>query len=130
MSLGASLGRLSGEQLQEATRAAVGLSRRLKIDTTAAMRLVARAAVGDTAQLRRYGIVLEENLTPQEKFNELLNIGAESFVLAEGEAKTFGGRMQQVKNSLGDLMEDVGRQIAPAFGSLADNIKSVIPEVS
>lgn len=112
MSLGAGLGKLSGKGLKDATLAAMGLSRLLGIDTVAAMRLVARAAVGDTSMLARYGIKLDETLTPQEKFNELMRRGAEAFSLAEGEAETYAGRLQQMKNAWGDLTESIGKSIA------------------
>ena len=113
MQLGASLGRLSGDALKRATKAAIGLSRRLGIDTTAAMRLVARAAVGDTQMLARYGVKLEETLTPQEKFNELLRMGAVAFRLATEEAKTATGQMQQLGNAWGDFKEKAGATILP-----------------
>jgi len=106
--LGASLGKLSGQALQDATRAAIGLSRAVGVDTTAAMRLVARAAIGDTAQLTRYGIKLNELLSPQEKFNELLAIGAKNFNIATGEAATMTGQIEQLKNQWGDLREKIG----------------------
>ena len=117
-SLGASLGRLSGEGLKAATVAAIGLSERLKVDTTAAMRLVARAAVGDTQMLARYGLKLNETLTPQEKFNELLRLGGESFDLARGQADTYAGRMDQVRNLWGDMKEMLGKVLAPALMSI------------
>ncbi|HUX15929.1 MAG TPA: hypothetical protein VMW52_05615, partial [Phycisphaerae bacterium] len=110
--LAAGLGRLSGKALKDATVAAIGLSRRLGIDTTAAMRLVARAAVGDTAMLARYGVKLDQTLSPQEKFNELLRMGAESFSIATGETATYIGRITQLKNAWGDVKEGVGGAIA------------------
>ena len=112
MSLGSSLGKLSGESLKDATKAAIGLSKALGTDTTAAMRLVARAAIGDTSQLARYGIKLAEGMSAQEKFNELLRIGAGSFKLATGEAKTLTGQMDQLANSWGDAKEKAGGYFA------------------
>ena len=120
MSMAAAMSRLSGDALKKATVAAIGLSKQLSIDTTAAMRLVARAALGDTAQLKRYGVVLELTLSPQEKFNELLRIGADAFQLAAGEAETAGGKIDQLKNRWGDLKEGIGEVIwALSEGALA-----------
>jgi len=115
MALGASLGKLSGGALRDATRAAIGLSRALGTDTTAAMRLIARAAIGDTSQLARYGIKLSELMSPQEKFNELLRIGASNFNLARGEAQTMTGQIQQMKNSWGDAKEKAGEFFLNVF---------------
>lgn len=113
--LGASMAKLTGGELQRATKAAIGLSKAYGVDLNGAMRLVARAAVGDTATLKRYGITLDATLTPQEKFNELLKIGAENFKLAEAEADTLTGQMEQLGNAWGDLKEVIGGKIA-GFG--------------
>jgi hypothetical protein len=123
--LGASLGRLSGQQLKQATIAAIGLSKSLGIDTTAAMRLVARAAIGDTTTLARYGIKLDETLSPQEKFNELLRRGAEGFSIARGEAKTTTGQFEQFKNKVGDLKEQIGGALLPAVVSLTQHVDTL-----
>lgn len=108
MSLGATSGQLAGRDLKRATVAAIGLSKAFGIDTVAAMRLVARAAVGDTAQLKRYGIIIEQTLSTQEKFNALLKIGERNFSLATDEVNTLAGGIQQLKNALGDTMEILG----------------------
>jgi len=123
--MGAAMGKLTGEGLQKATVAAIGLSRRLSIDTTAAMRLVARAALGDTGSLKRYGIVLDMTSTTQQKFNELLKIGAESFVLAQGETSTFTGRVEQLKNKLGDVKEQIGLALLPIIEKWMVKIEQV-----
>jgi len=71
MAYGANLG-ITTEKLQAATKAAIGLAAKFRLDLSSAMMLVGRASQGQTQLLTRYGIVLDETLTPQEKFNELL----------------------------------------------------------
>jgi len=127
--LGAGLGRLSGQGLKDATQAAIGLSRRLGTDAVAAMRLVARAAIGDTSQLARYGIKLDETLSAQAKFNELLRMGSESFALAEAEANTYPGRMEQLSAAWGDLKEQIGEQLAPSLKGLAEDLTANIDQI-
>lgn len=124
MTLGASIGKLSGEKLQQATKAAIGLSKAFGMDLTASMKLVARAAVGDTASLTRYGIKLEQGLTSQEKFNRVLQIGVKNFKLAEGETSTFTGAIEQAKNAVGDLKEILGKAFAPVIKDFADWMKT------
>ncbi len=121
--LGASMGQLTGDALKEATTAAIGLSKAFGMDTTAAMRLVARAAQGDTASLTRYGIRLDETLTAQEKFNEVLAIGNRNFGLAQAEIDTAAGKWQQFKNSLGDFMERVGGGMVNLFTGIIDTFR-------
>ena len=114
MAMGSSMAKLSGTELKNATKAAIGLAAAYKLDVVAAMRLVARARTGDTATLAKYGIKLKEGLSAQEKFNAILIKGAEGFKLAEGEAHTFIGKMAQLKNSIGDVREHIGEKLLPA----------------
>jgi len=112
MQLGVSVGKLSGDGLQQATVAAIGLSRAFKMDMDAAMRLVARAAVGETGQLKRYGIVLDETSDQTARFNQLLDIGRRQFGLAQAETQTFSGKWKQLSNAVGDAKEQLGAMIA------------------
>jgi len=125
MAMGSAMGKLSGEDLKKATKAAIGLSKAYSIDLTAAMRLVARAAQGDTATLARYGIKLGEGLTSQEKFNKVLQIGARNFALAEGETNTYVGAIEQAKNAIGDLRESIGQAMVPVIIKFAKWIKTL-----
>jgi len=129
MAMGASMGKLSGEALQDATKAAIGLSRAFKLDMVAAMRLVARASVGDTATLKRYGITLKEGLTAQQKFNEVLRIGQENFKLAEAETDTYAGRMKQLHNIIGDLKERLVAVLAPIIMRVAEKMRDALINV-
>lgn len=104
-------------QLDDATVAATGLAARYRIDLATAMQLVGRASQGQTQMLSRYGIVLDDSLTSQEKFNELLKIGADSFRLAQAETKTLEGGLKQVKNALGDTLELFGGMLPKVDGS-------------
>jgi len=124
--LGAGLGQLTGEGLKDATTAAIGLSRRLKVDTVSAMRLVSRAAIGDTSTLSRYGIKLDETLSAQERFNTLLVMGADAFSLAQGEIFTSAGRLDQMTNSVGDLQEKIGEALIPTMNRWVESGKSVV----
>jgi len=105
------IGRLSGEELPAAQKAAVGLAKAYQIDLKTAFELVGKAAAGNTSVLGRYGIVLDASLSQAEKFNEVLRYGAEGFALAEAETETAAGALAQMKNAWGDLMEDIGESL-------------------
>jgi hypothetical protein len=107
MAYGRNLG-INANQMEAATKAAVGLAAKYGIDLKTAMMLVGRASQGQTQSLTRYGIVLKEGASDQEKFNQLLNIGAQSFGLAEAQAGTTAGKLQQLSNQWGDLQEQIG----------------------
>jgi len=110
MAYGKNLG-ISTDKMEIATQAALGLAAKFNIDLKTAMMLVGRASQGQTQMLTRYGIVMEDTLTPQEKFNKLLAIGADNFGLAQTQAKTTAGQIEQLKNKFGDVLEKIGAVI-------------------
>lgn len=120
------IGQLSSDQLPAAQKAAVGLAAAYKLDLTTAFEMVGKAAAGNTATLSRYGIVLDEGLAPNEKFNELLRIGAERFELAREEANTTAGALAQMNNLWGDLKEVIGTWILPLLGDVSTAFADVL----
>jgi len=133
MALGKNMG-ISTDQLESATTAAVGLAAAYKVDINTAMQLVAKASQGQTGALSRYGIVLDQTLTKEEQFAQLLEIGAGKFGLAEAATKTFSGQLAQLKNNLGDFMELIGAQIVPmliplvaVFMNIATQLQTLDP---
>lgn len=114
MAYGINLG-IQTNRIEEATKAAMGLAARYRIDLQTAMMLLGRASLGNTMMLKRYGIVLSETLSPQEKFNKLLEIGAGSFGLAEAEGKRFTGQLMRLRNAVDELMESLGTPIIQTF---------------
>ena len=133
MAYGKNLG-INTAQLKEATTAALGLASKYKIDLQTAMMLVGRASQGQTQMLTRYGIVLEETLTPQEKFNEVLKIGAEAFSLAKAETQSASGAWQQFTNALGDAQETIiaamtdGEDLIGVLNNMTEAVARLIDE--
>jgi len=126
MAYAANLG-VTTDKLKEATTAAIGLAAKYRIDLASAMMLVGRASQGQTQMLTRYGIVIDQNLSTQEKFNELLRIGADSFRLAKEAAKDSAGQMEQYKNAMGDIKETIGE---PLLGVMKDLSKLMVDNKS
>jgi len=114
MAYGKNLG-ITTDKLKEAAKAAIGLAAKYSIDLATSMMLVGRASQGQTQMLTRYGIVLNQTLTVQQKFDELLRIGADSFTLAEKAAKDAAGTFRQFKNAVGDVAEDIGGPVITAM---------------
>lgn len=114
---------VQANQIERVIRSAVGLAAAYKIDLQTAFQLMAKAAAGNTSLLGRYGIILDQNLSQQEKFNQLLEIGASKMSIAEADAATMSGRMIQLKNSLGDMAESIGAVFMPVITVLTDKIK-------
>lgn len=128
--LGARLGKFSGDDLKQATVASIGLSKALGMDLDGAMRLIIRAANGNTASLSKYGIKVSETGTAQEKFNQLLDFGTRSMALATAETQTYNGAMAQLANDIDDVGEVVGSKLAPALISASKLIRAyAIPAI-
>ena len=117
---------VTADKLDEAATAAVGLAAKFKIDLNTAMMLIGRASQGQTQMLTRYGIVLDAALSPQDKFNQLLQIGATNFNLAEAAAQTSGGQIEQFKNTMGDLKEELGKGVIPALTTFIEKLNWII----
>lgn len=115
MAYGLNIG-ITTDKIKETTKAAIGLSRKLKIDVNSALKMIALAQQGNTSRLTRYGVVIDETLSKQGKFNAVLKLGAEAFSLAEGEADTLSGRTTQLSNAWGDFKENIGGVIANLLG--------------
>jgi hypothetical protein len=121
-----SIGNLSSEQLPGAQKAAIGLAAAFKIDLNTAFELVGKAAAGNTATLGRYGIVLDSSGTATDRLNQLLEIGAEKFSLAEASAKTNLGAIDQLTNIWGDLREEIGARFLPVIAEVATGVTDLI----
>jgi len=124
MAYGKNLGIVT-DKLKEASTAAIGLAAKYNLDLKTSMMLVGRASQGQTTMLTRYGITLSDTLSDQEKFNELLRIGAASFDLAKAQAMTTEGRLIQLKNAFGDIQEVLGAKLLPTIVTFATKLASM-----
>ena len=120
------IGHIAQDQLPAAQKAAIGLAAAYNMDLQTAFLNVGKAAAGNTATLSRYGIVLDEGMSAQEKFNKVLEIGTQSFSLAEAAAKTTGGQLKQFQNAWGDMLESLGALLAPIMTGLVSVLKPMV----
>lgn len=123
------IGNLSAEQLPAAQKAAIGLAAAFNMDLQTAFQMVGKAAAGNTATLSRYGIVLDEGLSAEEKFNKVLEMGASKFSLAEAAATSFGGRIAQMKNAMSDMAENIGYAVLPALTEIAKSVSTMFQDI-
>lgn len=118
--------KLTGAQVQELTPLIVDLSAKMGIDLVAATKAVGKAAIGNTAGLQRYGIVIDE----------VKGSGTEAAAVLEGLQKTVGGfaearAAQEPWRVLGaqfeEIAEDVGQALLPALKSFAEALQNLLP---
>lgn len=81
-----------------------------QIDLNTAAKLYGRVLVGDTALLKRYGIIVEEGADAVEAMR------ARFAGMSENEAKTLAGRVKQLNNEWGDFKQAVGDAMIESGG--------------
>ena len=105
-----------GQKAQEAIKAAYALSQGVGMSFESAMMQLAKASVGATESLSRYGIVLGDGVKEGEKFGAVINQINEKFGAAA--QASMGDTITQVnalKESWGDFKEVIGAWLIPAF---------------
>lgn len=103
---------------QELAFAVSDLAEATGMDLSNAYNLVAKAATTNTGVLRRYGIEIEDAGNKSENLDRITAALAQKFGgQAEAAAKGLGG-IKLLKNTFGDLQEEIGKRLAPAFETL------------
>jgi len=104
-----SLGALSKQELKDATKATLDLAAALKIDLNTAATLVGKAAAGEVGTFSRYGLSIKKAENNAKTFaNALDAINSKFGGAAQKEVLTFSGATQQLSNTFGDLLEEIG----------------------
>lgn len=105
-----SIGRLSGEGLERATKAALDLSRGMQIDVASAFDIVTKATQGNVMALGKYGLEVSKTDNDAQKFAKTLDFIESKFGgLSTGAINTFEGALTKVKNGFGDIFENAGK---------------------
>ncbi len=137
------IAQLSQEDLKGATKAALDLSVALGIDLSSAASLVAKAANGNVAAFKRYGIEIQKGKNDTETFANALGVLTSRFGGAsEKSVGTFAGALAQLRNNFEDSLKTFGafiiqnenvtkaiNALSQGFVGLSDAIKTVGPSV-
>jgi len=125
MQLGLSMG-INAKNIEKATKQAIGLSKAYGVDLNSSMKMVALAQQGEFTMLNRYIPQLRALKTDTEKAAAAERILNDAFKVAQDETNTTAGRIEQLKNQIGDLKEKIGAQLLPIFDFWANKLKIVI----
>jgi hypothetical protein len=128
MQMGITMG-IPIEKIEEATKAAIGLSRAYQLDLNMAMRGVSLAMAGEFMLFNRYIPTLRAANSETEKAAAYQKAVAEAMIFAQEETKTVRGAWEQFKNAIGDVTEILGNPFAKALKKLTkyyeDNSASI-----
>jgi hypothetical protein len=107
-----SIGGLSGQGLERATKAALNLAQGLQIDVATAFDLVSKAAIGNTTALGRNGFKISEHIPKAQKLEAVLLAVETRFKgLAETRLNTFEGSLTNLSNAFGEIQKSIGKFI-------------------
>ena len=120
------VGDVGPDKMRGALTAAQDLATGLDVDLKTAALLVGKAFAGDTSTLKRYGIVLDQTELKQRGVAVVLEaIQAKFGGQAAAKAQTFGGIIEQLGNSWGDLKEKIGKWLTQSSGLLTPMLAKI-----
>jgi len=120
------------DQAKDLVTSAVNLAEALKIDVSAATKLVGRTLQGEATLFKRYGLDLshisEEGLRAGEAFKF---INKQFGGIAKKNLNSFSGALDQLSNSFGDRLEEAGAPLnevmLPALKQLRLDLDKMTP---
>jgi hypothetical protein len=120
---------IAGGDMVEAQRLAnlaADLAISKQIDYMTAVRTISTVQAGNVRVLKEYGIVLDENATKEQANAALLEaVGGQ----AEAYGKTVAGQTDILKQSFGDLQEDIGKMFVPAVQKALDATQGLVDKL-
>ncbi|HYV18621.1 MAG TPA: hypothetical protein VFC25_06300 [Verrucomicrobiae bacterium] len=125
------VGRIGVEQMPRVARATVDLAAVMRTDLASAADVMAKAAQGNTSQLRRYGIVLDESIEPSQRFAALLSLIEKNMGgTAAAIGKTLAGSLQGIANDWDNFIQALGTSIyqSQALRDILDDVSKAIQE--
>ena len=107
----AGIGGLSGQRLQEATKASLDLAAAMNIDVSQAFDMMTKAATGNVTALQRRGIEIDNSIPKEQRLGAVLEQLSRFSGLAEQKTNTFSGALAQLNNANDDILESLGKMI-------------------
>lgn len=124
LKLGSAFG-FSAEQSKVATKAALDLAVAADINVVEAMRRVGRTISGSTADVQKFAPEIANLTKEQLAAGDAATILANALAgQASAQTKTFSGRILQLNNAFGDLLEQIGFIItrSPVIASIIGKV--------
>lgn len=132
-SLLVSFGKLSGEGLEKATKAAIDFSAATGKDLGTSFDLIAKAAAGNVEALGRYGIKVDQSIPKAERFAVALEQLQKKFGgLAEQRADTFEGTINKLENAFDSFAKAFGNLIvkSPVVRAVLKTVADIVEDLT
>jgi hypothetical protein len=105
------LGKLNREGMEPATKLVIGLAAVYGGDLQTYSRQVSMGFEGQFIQLGRLIPAVREATTVHDKHAAMIKASAEMYAIAQAQAQTFGGQVEQLKNQFYAFQENVGKGV-------------------
>lgn len=112
------------KNLVKITKASIGLSEAYGIDLRQSTRMLALATSGNTEMLNRYIPELRNAKTETEKLDIISRKATKGFQLHIDKTGGLNFALDQMNNSIGDVAEKLGGELAPLVIFVADSLKA------
>lgn len=116
---------MSYTEAMESMNTVTSMSYSLNRDLASMALLVGKAYNGQTGELSRYGIVLDDTLSKTEKFAGLQEFVAENFADASDRTDSLEGQMQTLSNETSNFAEAIGTELIPAITEITAGFNSL-----
>lgn len=108
---------LQGSKMEQATVAALNMSKAMGVDLHTATLLLGKAFDGVTGTLARYGIIIDKNLDPSQRFQAVLDqINSRFGGVALAVADTYTGRIAKMGEAFRELQVQIGQLLGSSGG--------------
>jgi len=117
------------EQIKKLTEATLDLASAKGMDLNNAADLLAKSFGSSTNALARYGIEAESAAGSTNRLKQITEGVANLYGgMAQAQAKTFSGRLEQMKNRVKDIEEGIGKALLPTLEKLVEALGGVVEE--
>jgi len=130
MALLASFG-LEGDEIKRVTGLVLDFAKAKEIELRTAFDLVGKASVGYTGTLARYGIILDQSLTQEQKYAAAMQEIAVYKGVAAGVTDTYAGKVSVLTEGYMDMKKAMGAVIAKGYeqSGLLDTMADAVHQV-
>lgn len=117
---------LSNEQAKRATKNSIALAKAMGINEQSAIRYTAALEQGDSTMLNRYLPTLRQIEDDTERAAKAQELLGQMFGAATAEAQSGLGPLTQIKNTFGDLQEEIGAIVLDYMKPFIEGLKNLV----
>lgn len=116
---------MSYTEAMESMNTVTSMSYSLNRDLASMALLVGKAYNGQTGELSRYGIVLDDTLSKTEKFAGLQKFVSDNFADASERTDSLEGQTEKLRNEMSNFAEAMGVELIPATTEFISALNSM-----